>query len=200
MTAESRLKVGVDVPWVTSWSEEPVLGVGPCASVGGASAVHQAERPGIGRPNYSRNHMNRQRWSVARMLCPMCGAPTRHGDRWTQTGAYLAAGVLRARGFAQVLPSDLPDARLVLSAGAIAPLHRACAEGALRRCPHLGGLPSTALHPFPEQLGVFPLTVSAAPAHALAARAPPAAVSFLQLYGVTDRSDPAWRRSLAEAG
>jgi hypothetical protein len=35
MAGKSRLKVGVDVPWVTSWTDEPILGVAPCATVGG---------------------------------------------------------------------------------------------------------------------------------------------------------------------
>ncbi len=62
----SSLKVGVDVPWVTSWTGEPSLGVGPCPSVGGALAILQAERPGQGKPLYSQNHAVRQRLSVQR--------------------------------------------------------------------------------------------------------------------------------------
>ena len=37
------LKVGIDVPWVTSWSGEPVLGIRPCGSVGGRLAIVQAQ-------------------------------------------------------------------------------------------------------------------------------------------------------------
>jgi hypothetical protein len=200
MTGRSRLKVGVDVPWVTSWSLEEVLGVRPCASLDGALALHQAERPEFGRPNYSRNHLNRQRWSVRRMLCPMCGQPTAHGDRWTQTGRLTTAGVLRARGLGPAVPADVADAQVVLNAGAIAPLHRACAERALEHCPHLGALPSTELLPFPERLTVLPLTIAAAPPHVLAAApaAPIAVITFLQLCGITAETDPRWRRRLRD--
>jgi len=49
----SSLKVGDDVPWVTSWTGEPTLGVAPpCPSVGGALAIVQADNPGHGKPLY----------------------------------------------------------------------------------------------------------------------------------------------------
>ncbi len=34
----SAQKVGVDVPWVSSWSQESQGGVGPCPTVDGAMA------------------------------------------------------------------------------------------------------------------------------------------------------------------
>lgn len=198
----SRLQVGVDVPWVTSWSEEPVLGVRPCATVDGRLAIVQAERPGYGRPNYSLNHLRRQRWTVRRMLCPMCGQPTPPEDRWTQTGAFVAAGVLRSRGLGHAVPAELPDARLVLNAGAISPSHRACAERALQHCPHLAAMPDQELLPFPERWAVLPLYVEAKPAHALSARGPAGpipVVSFLQLCGLSEQEEPRWRRQVQEA-
>ena len=57
----------------------------------------QAERPGEGRPLYSRNHLFRQRKSVREMLCPMCGKPTANGDRWSQTAHWTTAAEVRAR-------------------------------------------------------------------------------------------------------
>lgn len=40
---EARLMVGVDVPWVTSWSEEPIIGIRPCLTVDGRPALVQAD-------------------------------------------------------------------------------------------------------------------------------------------------------------
>lgn len=188
----SRLKVGLDVPWVTSWSREPMTGVAPCPSVDGVLAVGQVERPGVGRPLYSRNHLFRQRRSVREMLCPMCGAPTESGDRWSQTARWTTAGELRERGLGVWLPADFPDARRLLDAGAIAPLHRACAEAALARCPHLIGRPDHELKAFPGAWLIAALSVEAKPP-AAAGNVPQrsvAAVAFLQLIGVPD-AEPA---------
>ena len=202
MAAKSRLKVGVDVPWVTSWTDEAILGVGPCATVGGRLAIGQAERAGYGRPEYSKNHLRRQRASVAGLLCPMCGKPTTEGDRFTEVAKAVPAGVLRARGLAAVLPPEVDDARIVINAGAIAPLHRGCVERSLTHCPHLRGLPDIEVRPFPARWSVMPLEVEA-----IADEAPrlflarPAlgprrinVVGFLQLCGLTDQQDPLWRR------
>ena len=192
--APSRLQVGVDVPWVTSWSEEGQSGVGPCPTVDGQMAALQKWNPGVGKPLYSRNHLRRQRDSVRAMLCPMCGKVTQAGDRWSQTGRYVAAGTLRTRGFGEALPADLDDARLLLDAGAIAPLHGVCAEASLERCPHLGGLPDRELKPFPAAWVVVPLYTHVP----MDTGRPLAIVSFLQLVGVTETRDPDWRDRPAE--
>lgn len=184
--SRSGLEIGVDVPWVTSWSEEAQTGVGPCPSVDGQLAIGQSHRPGLGRPLYSRNHLFRQRRSVREMLCPMCGAPTADDDRWSQTATPTTAGALRARGFAPALPADMADAQALLNCGAIAPLHRACAEASLARCPHLGGMEDKALKPFPKAWVVIPLWVEAKPPAAQAKGVP--VVGFLQLVGVEDEA------------
>ena len=204
MAGKSRLKVGVDVPWVTSWTEEPILGVAPCATVGGRLAIGQAEHAGWGRPEYSKNHLRRQRASVAGMLCPMCGEATRPGDRFTQVAKAMPAGVLRARGLAAAVPADVADAQILVNAGAIAPLHRTCVDRSLAHCPHLRSLPDIEVRPFPERWVATPLEVEgvvAAPAQLFLARPAPATrsvrvISFLQLCGVTEDRDPRWRRRL----
>jgi hypothetical protein len=204
MAGKSRLKVGVDVPWVTSWTDEPVLGVAPCQTVGGRLAIGQTERAGYGRPEYSKNHLRRQRASVAGMLCPMCGRPTSEGDRFTQVAKVEAAGVLRARGLGAALSPDVDDARIVINAGAIAPLHKACVDRSLTHCPHLRGLPDIEVLPFPARWVVAPLeveaTVNDGPQLFLARPALTsrrlAVISFLQLCGVTETRDPAWRDGL----
>lgn len=182
MTAKSRLKVGVDVPWVTSWSAEAQTGVARCPSIDGQLAVGQQEKPGVGQPLYSRNHLFRQRKSVREMLCPMCGKPTAEGDRWSQTARRTTAGQLRNQGFGPALPADMADTQALLDCGAIAPLHRACAETALTRCPHLGRMDDTELKRFPAAWVIVPLWVEAKPPNPQAKSVP--VVSFLQLVGV----------------
>ncbi len=194
----SSLKVGVDVPWVTSWTGEPSLGAGPCPSVGGAPAILQAGNPGQGKPLYSQNHAVRQRLSVRDMLCPMCGRPTRAEDRWTQVAHPVAAGRLRADGRGDRLPTDLTDDAILVDAGAIAPLHRACVDRSLRYCPHLKADPHIDVRRFPERWIVLPLMAraEAAPQLFLARPTPArtaAVIGFLQLCGLTGERDPAWR-------
>jgi hypothetical protein len=194
----SALKVGVDVPWVTSWTGETVLGVRPCASVNGALAIFQTDNAGHGKPLYSQNHAVRQRLSVRDMLCPMCGQPTTPHDRYTQVAHPLAAGRLRAVGRGGALPADINDDRILIDAGAIAPLHKACSGRSLRYCPHLKADPDIDVRPFPRSWIVLPLTVrAAAPPQLFLAKAEPRrevpVIGFLQLCGLTDDRDPDWR-------
>lgn len=178
----SSLRIGVDVPWVTSWSGETRTGVSRCPSVDGQLAVAQETAPGIGHPLYSRNHMFRQRKSVREMLCPMCGQPTAAGDRWSQTARRTTAGQLRSQGFGPALPADISDDQPLLDCGAIAPLHRACAEASVKRCPHLSQMDDRELKPFPEAWVIVPSWVQAKPPGPDAKST--SVVSFLQLVGV----------------
>lgn len=189
---QSSLKVGVDVPWVTSWTAETMTGVGGCPSVGGRPALCQTDQAGFGKPQYSKNHMVRQRLTVARMLCPMCGEPTTSEDRWTVTGRPKAAGWLRAqKGFA--LPAEIEDDRVVIDAGAIAPLHKACATRSMALCPHLKADPELKLIRFPKAVAIVPLLALAEDA-AEAAKLPPV-IAFLQLCGITQTIDRRWRQA-----
>ena len=207
MKGQSRLKVGIDVPWVTSWSEEEILGVRPCPTVNGRLAICQAERAGFGKPQYSKNHLRRQRASVLQMLCPMCGSPTSDDDRWTQIARPVTAGAIRARGLGAALPKELPDDRIVIDAGAISPSHLACVERSLQHCPHLKADPNVRVLRFPKLWTTLPLEVRATPQvaiHVLAApnRAPAAisVVSFIQLCGITDSADPDWNPAVLAPG
>ncbi|NJC42607.1 hypothetical protein GGQ87_002902 [Brevundimonas alba] len=192
---KSALAVGVDVPWVTSWTEETVIGVRPCATVAGRPALVQTDAAGFGRPQYSQNHLVRQRQTVLRMLCPMCGQPTQAGDRWTQVARQTPAGLLRRAGKAVGLSRDIEDRRVVIDAGSIAPLHKACVDRSLRYCPHLKADPNVNVMPFPAQWTVLPLLIEAAPMLETGELAGAAVlvVTFLQLVGITGRTDRDWR-------
>ncbi len=189
---QSSLKVGVDVPWVTSWTAETIVGAQRCSSVGGRLALSQTDQAGFGKPQYSKNHLVRQRLSVARMLCPMCGEPTTEDDRWTATGKPRAAGWLRTqKGFH--LPPEVADDHVVVDAGAIAPLHRACATRSMALCPHLKADPELKLIRFPKKHVVTPLLAHADDLER-ASKLPPV-IGFLQLCGVTGTIDRRWRQA-----
>ncbi|WP_339872721.1 hypothetical protein [uncultured Brevundimonas sp.] len=195
---KSSLRVGIDVPWVTRWTAEPVLGVRPCPTVGGALAIVQQDSPGVGRPLYSQNHAVRQRLTIGRMLCPMCGRPTPADDRWTQVAHPVSAGSLRNGRLIEGLPAAVADDQVRIDAGAIAPLHRACVDRSLKYCPHLKTDPNIDVRRFSERWLVLPLLVRAeAPPQMFLARAEPAraiaVVGFLQLVGLTGDRDPAWQ-------
>jgi hypothetical protein len=174
------------VPWVTSWSGERETGVSRCPSVDGQLAVGQIEKPGIGRPLYSQNHLFRQRRSVREMLCPMCGAPTPDNDRWSQSAQTTHAGDLRRRGYGLDLPIAMDDQQVLLNCGAVAPLHRTCAEASQTRCPHLGRMEDQRLKPFPAAWVILPLWIEAKAKDRVGASV--RVVTFLQLLGVETSS------------
>lgn len=196
---KSNLKVGADVPWVTSWTEEPVIGVRPCPTVNGQPALVQVRNAGYGKPQYSRNHLIRQRQTVLRMLCPMCGEPTQPEDRWTQVARLTPAGLLRRGGKASGLTREIEDRRVVLDAGSIAPLHKACVDRSLKYCPHLKADPNVNVMRFPARWAVLPLLIEASPlieAGAVGGAAAAGAIgviTFMQLIGVTEKIDRDWR-------
>jgi hypothetical protein len=185
----SALKVGHDVPWVTSWTGESLLGIGTCPTVRGLPALGQANHPGLGKPQYSKNHLVRQRLSIIRMLCPMCGEPTATGDRWTEVARPVAAGALRLRGLA--IPAEIDADVVLLDAGSIAPLHKRCVDRSLLHCPHLRGNRDVHVLKFPELWTVIPLM---ADVEEVGGRAPQV-VAFLQLCGITRTIDRRWRRT-----
>lgn len=194
---KSGLVVGVDVPWVTSWTDEPVIGVRPCSTVQGRPALVQVQNAGYGRPQYSKNHLVRQRRTVLEMLCPMCGEPTTPNDRWTQVARLSPAGLLRRAGKASGLLREIEDKRILLDAGSIAPLHAVCVERSLKHCPHLRADPNVNVMAFPARWAVLPLLIEAAPMIETATTAGVGGavlvITFLQLVGITGRTDRDWR-------
>jgi hypothetical protein len=106
----------VTVPWNAMWSGEMRYEIRPCRWASGDLAIWCPHAPGVGRPIFARPHMVRQRQSIVRMLCTVCGKPTQPGDRW-----WFALGHYEDRWF---MTTE-------------APVHRACADLALELCPHL---------------------------------------------------------------
>lgn len=105
------------VPWNASWTAEDSYEVRNCRWAGGAPAMWSPHRPGQGQPVFAKPHMVRQRRSVAEYRCTVCGEKTDWTDRW-----WFGLGEA-LEGWALVTTE--------------APVHRACADLALRVCPHL---------------------------------------------------------------
>lgn len=110
------MKIGVDVPWNAGWSGEERYEIRPCRWSEGRRALWQPHAPGTGKPIFAQPHMVRQRMSIVRMLCTVCGIHAPPGDRWwfrlgdSHNGAFVTTE---------------------------APVHLACAWRALEACPHL---------------------------------------------------------------
>lgn len=120
---------GLPVPWNAMWSgETQQCQVRPCRWVDGRLAVWSPHRPGVGRPIFAKPHFVRQRQSVTRLLCTVCGEHTPPADRW-----WFGHGQMTDRHFMTME----------------SPVHRACAELALSVCPHLKGREAD-LARFPE--------------------------------------------------
>jgi len=117
------LQIGVDAPWVISWSEEESFDIRPCRWVEGRLAVWQPHRSGSGRPLFARPHSVRQRKAIRLGLCSMCGEPIRMPTApwWFGLGVWLHGGEKTGPIFMTQEPG----------------LHRACAVRAAEMCPHL---------------------------------------------------------------
>lgn len=102
------------VPWNASWSGEDHYEIRTCRYAGGHLAVWQPFRPKVGEPIFASPHFVRQRRSVAEYRCTVCGEKTPHGDRWTFGHGEFVEGRWATQE---------------------APVHRLCADMALKVCP-----------------------------------------------------------------
>lgn len=106
----------IEAPWNASWSGERPFGVRPCRWANDRPALWQPHNPGCGRPLFAVPHMVRQRMSIVRLICTVCGGPTPPDDRWWfGLGEYVGDYYMSTE----------------------APVHRLCADHALNVCPHL---------------------------------------------------------------
>lgn len=107
-------------PWNAAWTGEDRYEVRNCRWAGGKPALWSPHAPGEGKPIFAKPHMVRQRRSVAEYRCTVCGEKTQELDRW-----WFCLG------------NPLPGWAFATTE---APVHRACADLALKVCPHLRSL------------------------------------------------------------
>jgi hypothetical protein len=112
--------IGQDVPWNAAWTGEEEFSVRPCRYVQGKLAIWQKTAQGIGKPIFAEPHTVRQRMSVAKMLCTVCGKPTEVNERWMfPIGQEM---ILKGEHFRVTTES---------------PVHKKCADLSAERCPIL---------------------------------------------------------------
>jgi hypothetical protein len=104
-------------PWNASWTSEDHYEVRNCRWAGGKPALWSPHAPGEGKPIFAKPHMVRQRRSVAEYRCTVCGEKTHTSDRW-----WFCLG------------NKIDDWAFATTE---APVHRTCADLALKVCPHL---------------------------------------------------------------
>lgn len=114
---------GVPVPYTVSWSGEERQFVGFCVHAR-RLALRMVSAPGVGKPAFGKPHSDRQRETIARGLCDLCGRTLQHRTRVSLSHAreqvHAVADNL-STGILQVEPL----------------LHRECAAVSMRHCPSL---------------------------------------------------------------
>lgn len=108
------LVIGQDVPWNAMWSGEDRNEIRPCKYAGNDLALWSPFKPGKGKPVFAKPHHVRQRKCIAEMRCTVCGQRTPEDDRW-----WFPFG-------------DFRDGWWVSTES---PVHFACAELAMAKCP-----------------------------------------------------------------
>lgn len=107
----------MNAPWNASWTGEQVYEIRNCRWAGGMPAMWNPHRPGDGKPIFAKPHMVRQRRSISEYRCTVCGECTPAWDRyWFRLGNPI-------EGWAFATTE--------------APVHRRCADLAMRVCPHI---------------------------------------------------------------
>lgn len=113
-----QLIIGQHVPWNAAWTGEERYEIRRCRFADDRLALWMPHLPGSGKPVFARPHMTRQRRSIRLMLCTVCGEHMPAENRWWFRLGHLQEGRFRTTE---------------------APVHRHCADHALRVCPHLRG-------------------------------------------------------------
>lgn len=116
------------VPWNASWTSEARYELRPCRWAGGKLAVWSPHKPGEGKPVFAKPHFVRQRQSIAKYLCTVCGEHTPTSDRWWFGHGEYREGMFMTQE---------------------APVHHVCGELSLEKCPHLRKLDAH-LERFPQ--------------------------------------------------
>lgn len=129
--------IGVSVPWNAMWTGEQQYEIRPCRWAEGKLAIWSPHQPGTGTPIYAKPHMVRQRRSIAKFLCTVCGEHAPPGDRWWFGLGHFSEGWFMTTE---------------------APVHQACGTLASRVCPHLRTLKPD-MRPFPKTYSVLSAVV-----------------------------------------
>lgn len=115
---------GVPVPYVASWSGEESFFLGRCphsSPLSGLDAIRQLQARGVGKPQFGKPHMDRQREAIARDLCDLCGKPLKNKTKVSLSQARPVGHAATYGDILQVEPL----------------LHRHCAAISAQHCPSL---------------------------------------------------------------
>jgi hypothetical protein len=108
------------VPYTVSWTEEEHFFVGRCAYFG-KLAICQRVAPGKGQPAFGKPHSQRQRETIARGFCDLCGRTLKDRTKVSLSHARPVAHGAEGLAILQVEPL----------------LHRECAALSMNYCPSL---------------------------------------------------------------
>lgn len=112
---------GVPVPYTVSWSAEEKtehIAVCPHAKL---DAICQHSNPGVGKPKFGAPHVNRQRETIAKDNCDLCGKPLKN-----RTKVSLSHARPRENGHSY---GDILQVEPLL--------HKECAAISMQHCPSL---------------------------------------------------------------
>lgn len=113
-------RIGIDVPWIASWSDELLQeDVRPCPHAGGDLAMWLPDLPGSGKPLFKVLHPVRHRAAIAELRCMVCGETTPSSDRWLIPFGFWCT--INGMSMFAVEP----------------PMHGNCLDHALEHCPDL---------------------------------------------------------------
>jgi hypothetical protein len=135
-TSSSKWIVGLNVPWTVAWTNEDSFSLHNSEDFPGLVDLVQIQRPGIGSPRFSTQHITRHRMGMANHLCHVCGKPTPKHDRFifpVHSGGFV------------IMPDESTR-----YAGNVPPVHLVCAKRAQQLCPHLSHSFARPL-PFPTE-------------------------------------------------
>jgi hypothetical protein len=111
---------GVLVPYTVSWSAEEGFYLDRCPYAG-RTAICQPVKPGEGKPMFGKPHSQRQRETITKELCDLCGKPLRNRTKVSLSHARPRMNANEPWQILQVEPL----------------LHRECAAESMRHCPSL---------------------------------------------------------------
>lgn len=120
MTARGLMFGNTPVPYTVSWSAEERFFIARCQYFR-RPAICQDVAPGQGQPRFGKPHSQRQRETIARELCDLCGRPLRARTKVSLSHARPMPHGAEGLAILQVEPL----------------LHRECAATSMQYCPSL---------------------------------------------------------------